>query len=282
MLRIQDDDRTSYGEIAPIPWFGSESIEQAIAFCRSLPPEFDAAKIAQIPNRLPACQFGFESAWKSLDSAYKLNSSLPYCGLLPTGSSAIEALPSLLGQYQTLKWKIAVDSIDRELDLFAQLLSRKPEAVKLRLDANGGLNFETAQRWLEVCDRTPNIEFLEQPLPVDRLNQMLELNQNFSTPIALDESVATIAQLQAAHAQGWSGIYVVKAAIAGFPSRLRDLIQTHQLQVVWSSALETAIARRFIESDLVEPSAFALGMGIRHLFADAFDRLDDQQIWQTI
>ncbi|MBD2091742.1 o-succinylbenzoate synthase [Microcoleus sp. FACHB-1515] len=281
LLQLQDEfDRISYGEIAPIPWFGSESIEQAIAFCHSLPPEFDAARIAEIPDCLPACQFGFESAWRSLDQTVALDKKLLCCGLLPTGSSAIAALASLAKTYPALKWKIAVDAIDRELDLLTQLLNQLPTTLKLRLDANGGLSFETAQRWLEVCDRSPQIEFLEQPLPVDRFDQMLELSQNFSTAIALDESVATIAQLQAAHAQGWQGIYVVKAAIAGFPSCLREFVQTHQLSVVWSSALETAIARRFIETHLAEPSALALGMGVDHLFADGVDRLDDEQIWQ--
>ncbi|NJL20936.1 MAG: o-succinylbenzoate synthase [Leptolyngbyaceae cyanobacterium SM1_3_5] len=270
LLQIQDEfDRVSYGEIAPIPWFGSESIERAIEFCHSLPAEFEAAKIAEIPDSLPACQFGFESAWRSLDRTVTLEKNLPYCGLLPTGSSAIAALPFLTKTYSTLKWKIAVESIEEELESLEYLLANLPKTTRLRLDANGGLDFETAQRWLEVCDRSPQIEFLEQPLPVDRFSEMLKLSQNFSTAIALDESVATIAQLQAVHAQGWRGIYVVKAAIAGFPSQLREFIQTHQLHVVWSSALETAIARRFIETHLVEPSAFALGMGVDHLFADS-------------
>ncbi|WP_208734626.1 hypothetical protein, partial [Corallococcus praedator] len=103
-----------------------------------------------------------------------------------------------------------------------------------------------------------------------------------ATPIALDESVATIVQLQSCYAQGWRGIFVVKAAIAGFPSRLRQFIQSQKLDVVWSSALETSIARRYIETHLIRSPDRALGTGVSHLFADEFDRLDAEQIWQKI
>lgn len=279
MLRLADAaNRVAYGEIAPIAWFGSETIEQAIQFCRSLPAEIEAETVAQIPEVLPACQFGFESAWESLHSNRQPPSSLPYCGLLPTGEGAIAAWPALWAQgYQTLKWKIAVAPIDEELDGLTRLLRILPATAKLRLDANGGLTLDAAKRWLGWCDRTAQIEFLEQPLPPDQFDQMLQLSQQFSTPIALDESVASIAQLQTCHTQGWKGIFVVKAAIAGSPLRLRRFVQTHQLDVVWSSALETAIARRYIETHLVQPPVRSLGMGVSHWFTD--DDCEAEQQW---
>lgn len=55
-----------WGEIAPLSWFGSESLPQALAFCQQLPPKITATHIFSIPVSLPACQFGFESAWESL------------------------------------------------------------------------------------------------------------------------------------------------------------------------------------------------------------------------
>ena len=67
ILRLSDEiGRVGYGEIAPISWFGSETIEQALDFCRQLAHEITQETIFSISDRLPACQFGFESAWEDL------------------------------------------------------------------------------------------------------------------------------------------------------------------------------------------------------------------------
>ncbi len=62
ILRLSDETNIGWGEIAPISWFGSETIEQALSFCQQLPTEITEETIFSIPDELPACQFGFESA----------------------------------------------------------------------------------------------------------------------------------------------------------------------------------------------------------------------------
>jgi 1,4-dihydroxy-2-naphthoate octaprenyltransferase len=64
ILCLTAETGSSCGEIAPISWFGSETIEQALDFCRQLPAEITGETIFSIPDNLPACQFGFESAWE--------------------------------------------------------------------------------------------------------------------------------------------------------------------------------------------------------------------------
>lgn len=65
ILRLTDETlRVGWGEIAPISWFGSETLEQVLDFCRQLPGEITDETIFSIPDELPACQFGFESAWE--------------------------------------------------------------------------------------------------------------------------------------------------------------------------------------------------------------------------
>ncbi len=108
--------------------------------------------------------------------------------------------------------------IEEEMRIFDRLIRILPAEAKLRLDANGGLSWEEAIEWLEICDRSNVIEFIEQPLSPQYLDLMLELSDRFSTPIALDESVATLPQLEECYHRGWRGIFVIKAAIAGSPS----------------------------------------------------------------
>jgi o-succinylbenzoate synthase len=237
--------RSAAGEIAPIHWFGSESLAEAIDWCKSIGDNLTIAQIHQIPDTLPACQFGCGSAAIAFDSPPIGLSAIPtLSALLPTGAAALDAWQALAAQgYSTFKWKIGVAPIATELAIWQQLMAALPPSAKLRLDANGGLTYPQAVQWLEQCDREPRIEFLEQPLAPDLLVPTMDLTRTFSTPIALDESIATFDRLQAVYDQGWRGIYVIKPGIAGFPWRLAGFITDRQLDVVLSSVLETSVGR---------------------------------------
>jgi o-succinylbenzoate synthase len=237
--------KSHQGEIAPIPWFGSESIDQAIAWCQQVGDTISTAQIHQIPDHLPSCQFGCGSALIAFDDAQIISiSANAMSALLPTGIAAIAKIPALSAQgYSTFKWKIGVLSIDQEVAIYQQLMAVLPSNAQLRLDANGGLTYTEAEQWFELCSQDGRIELIEQPLGVDEIELMQELDQRYGVSIALDESVATFALIQAAYRRGWRGIYVIKPGIAGFPWRLAEFIAQHQLDVVFSSVLETSVGR---------------------------------------
>ncbi|MGF1537929.1 MAG: o-succinylbenzoate synthase [Elainellaceae cyanobacterium] len=292
LVRLSQGGRHHYGEVAPLPWFGSESLAQAIALCEALPSEVSLADIRAIPGAYPACQFGLESAWEQLytEKAPNSKSGLMSAYLLPTGADALTAWAAPWQQgHRTFKWKIGVAPATQELDLFTQLIAVLPAGAALRLDANGGLTEENAMIWLDYCDRWVNpsaatVDCLEQPLPPERFAQMLWLQQRYSTSLALDESVATVAQLEQCLAAGWQGVVVVKAAIAGFPSRLRQVCRKHQPDVIWSSVFETPVARAYIFDYLIaaHPSQRALGFGVDHWFNEGLEQGCAHQIWSRL
>lgn len=273
-----EDGKMGRGEISPLSWFGSETLSDVRKFCESLPFEITENIIFSIPSNLPACQFGFESAWEDLRGNGREVSHLKNSGLLPTGKAAFSAWRELVAAgYQTLKWKIGVDRIERELNWFKELAGEitATGGLCLRLDANGGLTVSEADRWLRVCDKIseqiPNltVEFLEQPLPVDEFDGMLELSDRHSTPLALDESVATLPQMQDCYQNGWRGIFVIKPAIAGSPRQLRNFCQTHAIDAVFSSVFETEIGRQAALQLAAELSRSdrAVGFGVGHWFS---------------
>ncbi|MEH2406871.1 o-succinylbenzoate synthase [Nostoc sp.] len=296
--------RVGWGEIAPISWFGSETLEQALDFCRQLPQVITDDTIFSIPDELPACQFGFESACEWGSGKWGVGSKgdeennfitpnfslLPYSGLLPTGEAALNQWETLWQQgYRTFKWKIGVDAIAHELEIFESLIHTLPASTKLRLDANGGLTYEEANLWLWTCDNLKanrelplEIEFIEQPLAVGQFQGMLELSMSYQTAIALDESVATLRQLAACYQQGWRGIFVIKPGIVGSPSRLRKFCQQHQIDTVFSSVFETAIARFAALQLAAELSRNnrAIGFGIDHFFEQEKTWL--QSLWNDL
>lgn len=262
---------TGRGEIAPLPWFGSETMAEAEKFCQQLGTTITRQEITTIDDRLPSCQFAFESAYLALNSSAigDLSDKLDFCYLLPAGEEALSIWQDIFQNniVTTFKWKIGVLPLAAEIKILQQLIADLPPEVNLRLDANGGLNIAQAKRLLSVTDSLKAIEFIEQPLAPDRLDNILQLSREYTTLLALDESVASFKQLQQVYRQGWQGVYVIKAAIMGYPSRMLEFCQNNQLDVVFSSVFETKVGRQTVLSmaqKINHPRA--LGFGVKHWF----------------
>ncbi|MBD2114009.1 MULTISPECIES: o-succinylbenzoate synthase [Cyanophyceae] len=294
LIRLEDSlGRVGYGEVAPIPWFGSESVAEALAFCQAQGSEW---RSHPVPAELPATQFGLESAMAELAAEnfdiWQEPSSTAICGLLPAGERALAIAPQRFAQgHRTLKWKIGVHPITDEIHWLNQLVQALPLDARLRLDANGGLSSAQAKQWLVACDRVntnpqlATIEYLEQPLPPDQLTEMTALGNGYQTAIALDESVATVAQLENCWDQGWRGVFVVKPAIAGSPQELEAFCQKNLPRLVFSSAFETVIGRRAalaIAARCSPAPAPALGFGTQGWFADNWDTLTPAELWERL
>ena len=253
----------SQGEIAPLPWFGSETLAQAIEFCQNLGTTIGEQNITTIADSLPCCQFAFESAW--LNHSITQSKSLNLCYLLPPGKQALTTWKNIYQSQtvNTLKWKIGVFPIAQEIEILRQLNDILPRKVKLRLDANGGLNLDEAQQLLSLTDTLSRIEFIEQPLSPDNLSEIFSLSQEHITTLALDESIASFESLQSVYQQGWQGVYVIKAAIMGFPSRLTRFCQDNSLDIVFSSVFETKVGRSAVlnlAQKLAHPRAVGFGV----------------------
>ena len=273
IVRLESElGRVGFGEIAPIEWFGTETMEDAIALCQTLPSEISWQEIDQI--QFPACRFGFEMGWLAADGVADVaDERLVYCALIS------EEWRELWEQgYRTFKIKIGVNEIREEITTLKRLVEEMPEEAVFRLDANGGLTEFEMHQWLAICEHL-NVEFLEQP--TNDFAMMLSASQQYSTAIALDESVATIAQLEDCYERGWRGIFVIKPAIAGSPSRLRKFCEMHQIDTVFSSVFETAIARRAGLKLAAELSDRAVGYGTTHWF-DELTTNDFDELWNSL
>jgi O-succinylbenzoate synthase len=143
--------------------------------------------------------------------------------------SVMETEAKVAAGFQTLKVKISPETSE---DSILGVLSRFPG--RLRLDANGSLDLQTARRWTEFARAQAQVEFLEQPLPVGHPGYA-SLGPD---KIALDESFLTPGGVD------WSGTIVVKPLLAGDWDDLLAWRATHVGPVVYSSCFETAIGRQ--------------------------------------
>lgn len=271
-----------WGEIAPIPWFGTETVEEAGSALAGLKGE--AASLDEALVRVPAecgCVRAALAAAMgrgagnggALDEVFNHETHERYekrrsevtesggvkflavAGLLPAGRGALEAVGSRLELgFRAFKWKVGVGAAADEWGILDDLLGEFPKGAKLRLDANGAWDRKVAEGWLARAAERPMIEYVEQPCFADakegagRRRQMEDLlrglAEDFPVAIALDESIAGAADVERWLAMDWRGVWVIKPTLLGDAERVLAKLAKARADVVFGSALDTCVGAR--------------------------------------
>jgi O-succinylbenzoate synthase len=272
LVRLEDEaGRVGYGEIAPIPWFGTETLVEAEEICRKFAEKIAGEALDAVPDRFGCVRFALATARVPAAST-KLETRVPLTALLPAGRGAIEVLLARLDAgWLSFKWKVGVGAPDEELGLLDELLERLPAYAKLRLDANGSWSRRQAVSWLERCAERP-VEFIEQPVAPADVDSLMGLARDYPVKLALDESVVRLDEARQWQARGWPGVFVIKPALAGPLEETADWFAQTRPDVVLSSSIETAVGRAAIwefvlrnHPDLLKRSP---GFGVGEIFGD--------------
>jgi len=272
-----------YGEVAPIPWFGTETTDEAAAACRDLGETVDDARLDALPVRLTCLRNALAAARASHGKLAPAHAHLGIAALLPAGRAALAQIAAKAeAGYRVFKWKVGVGDVKDELGLLDDVCAALPGGAKLRLDANGAWDRRQAERWLERCADRP-VEFVEQPAfaqpaagkpssadlrKIDDL--LLGLAADYPTPLALDESLNGEGAVERWLGLGWPGVFIVKPALLGDVKATLARLAKAKAAVVFSSALETRVgAQAALRAAFAWPGEpRALGFGVYPLFAD--------------
>jgi O-succinylbenzoate synthase len=269
IVRLEDEaGRVSFGEIAPIPWFGTETVAEAEEICRKFGARVSDELLDDVPEGFGGVRFALAQARsRPVSSEF---TRLPVAALLPAGSGAIKRLNERLESgFQAFKWKVGAGDIDDEMGVLDDLVATLPAHATLRLDANGAWTPRQAVRWVTRCADRP-IEFVEQPVAATDEDTLLGLANDFPVKLALDESVVRLAEARHWQGLGWTGVFVIKPALAGPLTELVEWIAATKADVVLSSAIETSLARgTILRAALTLPlTKRALGFGVGEVFGD--------------
>lgn len=158
----------------------------------------------------PSIQFGLEQAFLSLQSHHPFilfpfpfisaKTLIPINGLIWMGDQNFmsQQIGVILNNgFNCVKMKIGAIDVDQELELLRSIRHQYPEEViELRVDANGAFDLKTAYKVMESLQEI-GVHSIEQPLPVQSINDLATLCADAPIPVALDESLIgclTIAQ----------------------------------------------------------------------------------------
>jgi len=147
---------------------------------------------------------------------------------------------SHIGKSVTIKWKVALrDNHEEEANL-EEILSQIGNNIKLRIDANGSWGRKIANRWADILKDNKNIDWLEQPLCVDDIEGMKELNKKI--PIALDESLLKFPTL----IDEWNGWQIRRPSQENNPVKLLRELENKKALISISTSFETGIGNRWL------------------------------------
>ena len=184
---------------------------------------------------------------------------------------------SNIGKSVTIKWKVALKNNNEEEAILEEILSQIGNNINLRIDANGSWGREMANRWADILKDNKNIDWLEQPLSVDDIDGLKELNKKI--PIALDESLLKFPNL----IDEWKGWQIRRPSQEKNPEKLLRDLENKKALISISTSFETGIGRRWLyhlsSLQLQGPTPKVPGLAINK-FPNSFLFLNQaQKIW---
>lgn len=275
IIRLENEvGKVGFGEIGPLEFFGTESMEDAVELCSKIDGEVDEEFIESIDLNKMCCRFAFESAREMLRDNTKIDREFEVSALINLNDTIKD-----WSGYRTFKCKIGKLDFEKEKEAFIKMQNRLPAGALLRLDANGALSRKSAQKWMKFLEDF-DVQYLEQPLAKGEEKGMRELSGDYRTAIALDESVVNIEDFERVIGE-WKGWIIIKPALIGDLSRFRKLREECELPIVYSSIFETGIgaeaALRIAASD--KRNDYAVGFGTRaYFFEDGFNLYQENPV----
>ncbi|CAB4329828.1 MAG: o-succinylbenzoate synthase [Actinobacteria bacterium] len=159
-----------------------------------------------------------------------VNATLPALN----GESEITRILSAFPGCTTIKIKVG-ENKEEDLVRIATVRKIAPDA-KLRIDVNGLWKVDQATRFLELCG---DIEYVEQPCA--SIEELRELKSRVNVKIVGDEILRKSKNPFEVELEGAIDILMLKVQPLGGITQAKKLAEHHQLPVVVSSALESAI-----------------------------------------
>ena len=264
LLRLESADGSAgYGEAAPFEPYDGVPLERAVAALTGgggrRPPQARAAEeIARLD--LEARREGRPLAEPAKD-ALAVNLTL---GAGPADEVAAQARDGLSEGYACFKVKVGLPDDAARVAAVREAVGPWPA---LRVDANGAWSVDDAVRSIRALEEQ-DLEFVEQPCAT--LEELAEVRQRVSTPLAADEPIATLEDVRRAIELEACDVVNVKLAGSGGFEPARELIRSAReagLSAFMSSTLDGpwGIAAA-LQLAAAENLSLACGLGTLELF----------------
>ena len=244
-----NDKKTGFGEVSPLL---EEDLKKCAKQLNMIPEYVGLFNLSEQINIFHPCiQSAINSALAEINGEiiFKDNyyfDEIDKTAILLNPENIISDLNEIkkkqfnIGKSVTIKWKVALKENHEEEAILEEILSQIDNNIKLRIDANGSWGRKIANRWTDILKDNKNIDWLEQPLCVDDLDGLTELNKKI--PIALDESLLKFPSL----IDEWKGWQIRRPSQENNPVKLLRELENKKSLISISTSFETGIGKRWL------------------------------------
>ena len=246
---ISNDKKIGFGEVSPLHKKDLKKCAKQLDMIPEYIEEFNLSE--QINIFHPCIQSAINSALAEINGKiiFKENyyfDEIDKTAILLNPENVISDLNEIkkrqsnIEKSVTIKWKVALKNNHKEEATLEEILSQIGNNIKLRIDANGSWGRKIANRWADILKDNKNIDWLEQPLCVDDIDGLTELNKKI--PIALDESLLKFPTL----IDEWKGWQIRRPSQENNPVKLLRELENKKALISISTSFETGIGRRWL------------------------------------
>ncbi len=264
---ISTSGKSSLGEIAPLPGFSRESLEQAqnelLMAVLALNGTYIPDTLEGIKNNTdsfnelsPSVQFGIDSALLGLISTERDKSLLEILGVRTTGRVKINALITesfvsnedeleRLQKYTSVKIKVGRHSIQEDAKLINTIRQQLSPETTVRFDANRAWSYDDACSFAKLID-TNGVEYIEEPC--ESIEESLQFAKDSNVPLALDETLYT-EQFNSVIDSNKVVAVIIKPTLYGRILKIFDLVnllKEHNTHAVISSSFESSVGLYYL------------------------------------
>jgi muconate cycloisomerase len=277
LVRVEATDGTvGWGEAASAPTMTGDTLDGLVAAVRDhLSPLLigeDAWMRPALCRKLKSALYGNSGAHSAVELALLdlagQASGLPIVDLIggavrravapmwllgnPTPEQDIvEAKSKCAEGFGFFKLKIGTKPVDTEIASTLALRDAFGPALPFCADANCGLGFADARRYVEGT-RDAGLRFVEQPLAHDDLGALTRLTRLSPTPIGADEGIHSLADIEAHERCGAGGVSLKLIKLGGMNAAVEAAHLAERL------GLSVNIAAKIAESSIASAAAIHL------------------------
>jgi o-succinylbenzoate synthase len=279
VVTATQDNVSGSGEIAPLPGFGLENLKEASdslqAWVRNGPfPLFPGAAgaascaITQLKAALEGVSLDIFLSSRILSNRNLSVQSL--IGAESIGEVENMAQIAIANGHKAIKLKVGALSETSDIARIIAARNVTPDQIHLRLDANQGWNFSSAERVLKAVSDL-NIDYVEEP--TTNLSDYKQLRSVSGANLAADEHLSEINTAVDVLRSGLIQVAVIKPTVLGGPQAAYDLskiAQEHNIRCVVSSFIDGPVGLRAARDlALAIAPAETHGVGTGDLFSDS-------------
>ena len=278
-----------FGEVSPLL---SKDFKKCKEELNQIPEYINLINLSeQIRNFHPCIQSGINSALAEINRTIVFKKKyffdeIDQTAILINPNNVIEELKKIQKNQKsnsksfTIKWKVAINDNAEEEKTLKEILSQLKSNIKLRIDANGSWGREIANRWVDILKDNQNLDWLEQPLSIDDIDGLKELNKKI--PIALDESLLKYPNL----INEWDGWQIRRPSQEENPINLLKDLENKKGFISLSTSFETGIGRRWLyhlsSLQLIGPTPKVPGLAMEKYPKSYLFSNEPQKIWDQL